>query len=87
MNFSRRFEKPFKKLPSYFPPKISKDVPDNVVVSPFSIQTAVSMLIGGAPANSTTRQELIQLFGDIDDFHAFEKFLAKVLADYKVRSQ
>jgi serine protease inhibitor len=58
-----------------------------LVISPFSLQTALAMLTSGASKNSTTKKQLLAALGDIQSFDNFEKKFADLLEYYKVKAR
>lgn len=63
--------------------EIAGDEPGNLVFSPFSLQTALTMLTSGAAKDSITKKQLQEAIGSVEDFELFEKHFSVLLENYK----
>lgn len=56
----------------------------NFVLSPFSLETALAMLVSGSTENSKTRSEILNVLNVKEDFEDFQRQFAELLLEYKV---
>ena len=60
----------------------SKSVESNLVFSPLSVHTAISMLASGATEGSDTQRELLTVLGGIRDSEGMEAAYKELLGEY-----